>query len=442
MSTKAAVVERFDYDLSFQARMVRVLYQDPDFALSIGSHLNPDYFDRLAHRWMAQTILDYANKHSHGISLDAVRIEADKARATGRLQSRHTKTVDALISKLDRKVKDRSFIKEEVFRFVKNQATKEAVLDSIEHLKTGDFDSIDASFQSSIDVRMSLDGGLGHFMYGDNDERYERRKNYKKDGIPTGIFGIDQYMKPGGLPPGQLGAIIAPPNGGKTNSLIHIGKSAVLEGHVPALHITCELAQTIIEDRYDSSFTGTQINALEEGKNPKRIRQWWRDANDDFRGEALVVREVPMGQLSVQDLRNLVRQLERKRFYPGLIIVDYANLLRPVEGRTDNTYQDLGQIFIELCQWAKDLHVPIWTAMQGNRNSLGKEVITMKELADSFAPAMHADALLALCQTGEEKKRRRARYFFMKNRNGISEIEVPVKLDWSRSTVLNLSDAA
>lgn len=439
MSTRE--IERFDYDLNFQARMVRVLFQEPDFTITLGSFLKPEHFEKRVHRWCAQTILDYAEKHTHGISHDALEIEARRALRTGRIAPKEEKAVLAFVDKTTRPVKDKSFIKEELFRFVKNQVTKDAILDSVDMLKDGDYEAIDSNFQRVLDVQSSFEGGLGHSLVGDREERYKRRKEWVPDGVPTGIAGIDDLMKPGGLPPKQVGGVVAAPGSGKTNTLIHMGRSAVIEGQAPVLHFSLELAEEVIVDRYDAAFTGVPINDLERGKNPAKVRRYMKHLGEDLGGEPIVVKEFAAGQMTVANLISHTRQLESKGFYPGMVIVDYAGLLQP-SVVTGNSYVDLGRVVIELRAWAKALEVPIWTAFQGNKLSLGKEVITMKELADSFQSAMHSDVLMALCQTDDEKLRNKARFFLMKNRNGIAEQSVPVRLNWASPRVHSLGTAS
>lgn len=432
--------EQFAYDMGFQERIVRVLVEDPDWCMTTGvPHLGADLFENNVHRWFADTTIRYAKKHASGISVSALKIESDRAYVAGRLIRKRDKVaVDALLKKLRRKpVADRSYIQSEVFRYIKTQTYKRAVLTGADLIKQGKIDAIDSELQRVLDVQALESGGLGHFMLQQRAERYKRRKEYVPDGLPTG-FECDKYMKGGGLRKKQLGAFIAAPAVGKTNHLVQAAKQAVLLGQKPILYITLELSTEVIQDRMDASFTGIKIDDLEHGKNPKRIRRFWRKLKDTLPfGEAIVLREFPALTMRVSQILNYVKQLERRGFYPGAIFIDYADLLVPEAGATGDDYQDAGSIYVELRSMAQKLNIPVWTAGQGNRSSLGKKVITMKELADSFKKAMHADVLIAICQTDEEEKRGNGRHFIMKNRNGRAHIEFPVRLDHARSTIIN-----
>ncbi len=436
MAEKKPEKAHFEYDVAFQARMVRALFQDYEFALSVSGLLDHSLFEKRVHRWYAQEILAYAKKHRSGISDSALDINAHRAFKSGRLvKDRDGKAVIAFLDKITRKVKDRSFIKEEVYRFIKNQITKETILNGVQHLKAGDFDAIDREFRRVIEVQMAPEGGTGSHLVGHAKERAKRRKSWVKNGVQTGIR-IDEYMKPGGLPPKQLGSIIGPPGSGKSNTLIHIGKSAIMLSQEPVLHFSFELAKEVLEDRYDSAFTGIKLNSIEDKGNPDKIRRFMEQLGEDLQGEPLIIQDYAAGTTTALDLENKVRQLESQAFYPGMIIADAAYLMKPIGGFTGDKYEDIGRVYIELRALAHDLNVPIWTAGQGNKASLGKEVVTMRELADSFQQAMHADVLVALCQTEKEKMAKRARFFMMKNRNGIAEFEIPVRLDWSAPNII------
>ena len=155
-------IVRFSYDKSYQSRLLRVLFTDPDYTVSAGIRLSPEYFEKRAHRWLAAKILNYAKKYGHGIGQDALRIELDRDTLSGRVPKADKDTYKTIIDRLDTPVKDRSFIQEETHRFIKNQASKTAIFNSVAHLEVGDYDAIDAEFNKVIEIQESLAGGLGH----------------------------------------------------------------------------------------------------------------------------------------------------------------------------------------------------------------------------------------------------------------------------------------
>lgn len=420
------------YDASFQRKMIRVLYQDQDFVTTTAAHLKHDVFDSPAHRWLAKTMVTFANKHGSGISIDGLTLERDRAVKMKTLKLDHAMKVDSLIKSIDRPVKDRSFVKEELFRFIKHQAINSAMRASLDHLDKLDFEAIDQEWARVLDVKQELDGGLGHNFVGSVGERTKRRSKFEKNGISTGTQ-LDEHMKPGGLPPRALGVVLAPSGKGKSHILVHIGKSAVVESNAKVLHITTELSEEMIADRYDAAFTGIAIQRLEEQR--KQVRGKVRELGQQY-GDFLRIKEFAPATLTARALAAFVRQLERVAFYPTLIIIDSADDMIPFSASRDhNAYDDYGMVYRELRKLAFDLNVPIWTASQTNKDALNKEFVDWNSVADSSKKIMVADAVVILLQTLAEKKQKAARLFFAKNRFGGDKFDVKVGLDWSRSTI-------
>ena len=77
----------------------------------------------------------------------------------------------------------------------------------------------------------------------------------------------------------------------------------------------------------------------------------------------------------------------------------------------------------------------MWTASQLNRNALNKEHVDWSAIADSAKKIMVSDFVVLLLQTLAEKKKRQARLWIAKSRFGPDKLEIPVRLDWSRSII-------
>lgn len=429
---------KLPYEQAFQERMVRTLYQDPDWCIQFGvPHLDPKLFENNIHSWAAERIIAYAQKFMSGITRDALKTEAKHAYNSGRLVRRRDKAVvNALIAKMRRPVKDRSYIKRELFSFTKTQTLKDVMLNEAADLvKNNDVEGYDAALQRVFDIQAPTEGGMGHFMAANRMERYKRRREWEPDGIATGLE-VDKFIKAGGPRKKQLAAIVAPPHTGKTTLLCHLAKQAVMLANKRTLVISLEEDDHTIQDRLDAAFTGININDLETPLNARKARRFWRRFEKRFDHEMLVVKEFPMGVTKVSQIENYIRSLERKGFYPDVVIVDYAGLLKP-DTVVDSRYEEIGSVYVELRSMAQRMNLLVWTAHQGNRESMGKKIVTMKDLAESFKPAMHSDLLLAICQTEKEQVRNIARLFSMKVRGGRAHMEFNVKLDYERVRCIN-----
>lgn len=205
---------KIDYGRDFEKRMLRVLFADQEFATTAGVHLNHQLFSTPALRWLAQKVVGYARDNGTGIGKDALRIELERDGKTGRVTSKNREAIEALVDTIDRVVKDRTYVKDELFKFIKNQVTDRVVRACLDHLDAQDFDAIDSEVQKILDVQSALNGGLGHFFVRDRLARRERRRKYVPNGVSTGLF-LDEKLKPKGIPPKSLTTVVAPSGVGK-----------------------------------------------------------------------------------------------------------------------------------------------------------------------------------------------------------------------------------
>lgn len=428
----------FDFGISFQSKLVRVLFEDQDFTATCGLHLDPSSFEKRLHRWFAGKIINYSKIHGHGIGLDALKIELKRDLKRGILPKENRDAAEAMIEKLNRPLKDKSFIKEELYKFIKHQAIRLAIVNAASvggHLDQGDYEAIDEDLSRVLEIQESLSGGLGTFYVRDVVDRTTKRKKYIKDGISTGTKA-DDYLKPGGISRRSLAVVVAPSGKGKSHNLVHIGKSAIIESGAKVLHVTLELSEEAILDRYDAAFSGIPSQRLES--KPVGVKRAVRELGKQY-GEFLVVKEFPSATLSVPALRAYVRQLERVAFYPDVVIVDYADEMIPsIVTRQADPYEDMGRIYRELRKLAYELNVVVWTASQTNKTALNKEFFDWNDIADSSKKVMIADYVVCFLQSLAEKKLKKARWMVAKSRLGPDKFEIPLQVDWSRSHIRSI----
>lgn len=422
---------KVDYSKDFERKMLRVLFADQEFATTAGVHLDSRLFSTPALRWLAQKVVGYARDNGSGISKDALKIELARDLKVGRLTQKNREATEALVDTLETAVKDRTYVKGELFKFIKNQVTDRAVRACLDHLDVQDFDSIDGELQKVLDVQASLDGGLGHFFVRDRLIRRARRKSYEYNGISSGLL-LDDKLKPKGTPPNSITTIVTPSGAGKSSTLIYMCKSAIINSMAPSVYITTELYEDMVSDRFDAAFTGVSINLLEKERNAvsKKIRNLGLK-----RGEFLVVKYFPPGTLTPGGVRAYLRQLERVGFYPKSVYVDSADDMVPDpgdRGRDRDGYEDAGVVWRGCRRLSYETKAPFHTASQTQRGALNKEHVDWDQIADSAKKVMVSDVVLILQQTRDEHKRGVGRFYLAKNRFGSPKQEWKVRLDWAR----------
>ena len=309
------------------------------------------------------------------------------------------------------------FIKDTALDFCKKQKLKEALIKSVELIKSSSFDEVSKVIDEAL--KLGSDNTLGYDYLADFEARFLKKA---RDPVTTGWQDIDDIVK-GGLGKGELGVVVAPTGAGKSMVLVHLGAQALKAGK-NVLHYTLELADTVVANRYDSAITGVEL------KNLTVFKEKIYDEIKDIQGR-LIVKEYPTRSASIQTIKNHVEKLKRRDFTPDVIIVDYGDLIRPENSRKDEKRHQLETIYEELRGIAQICECPLWTASQTNRSGLNAEVITMESISEAFNKCFVADFIFTVSRTVEDKNTNQGRIFVAKNRNGPDGLVYPIFMDTS-----------
>jgi hypothetical protein len=136
----------------------------------------------------------------------------------------------------------------------------------------------------------------------------------------------------------------------------------------------------------------------------------------------------------VQTIRGHIDRLIKRGMKPDMILVDYADLLRPTRS-TGEKRHELEETYESLRALAQIYEMPVWTASQTNRGGLNAEVITMEAISEAFNKCFVADFIFSLSRTVQDKQANKGRLFIAKNRNGPDGLVFPCFVDWSDVTI-------
>ena len=315
---------------------------------------------------------------------------------------------------------DEEYVKEKSIDFCKKQKLKEAILKSVDLLQSQSFDQI----QKVINEAMNLgaDNDHGHDYHEDVLDRFEMKM---RNPVSTHWDEIDMITK-GGLGKRELGVVVAPTGAGKSMALAHLGAMAVVKGKT-VVHYTLELADTVVGQRYDSCITGIELTSLMSMKDSIV------EAVALIPGQ-LIIKEYPTKSASTRTILTHLEKLKQKGVNPDMIIVDYADLLKPTASgfKTQELRHSLGNTYEELRAIGQVWDIPVWTASQTNRSGLNAEVITMEAISEAFSKCFVADFICSISRTVEDKTENKGRMFVAKNRNGVDGIVYPMEIDTSR----------
>ena len=406
------------YGQSFQAKVISALLTDVRMMDTLCEIIDKKFFESDANKWIVQEIKDYYDEYKKEPTLDVFKGQVSKLDNPSLKKSvvEQLKTVYTQIGQ-----DDFEYVKNEFTSFCINQNMKNVILQSVDLLKSGNYDRIKDLVDKAMKVGVESDLGMDYLL--DFEERFSETG---RETVATGWECVDDLMG-GGLGPGELGVVVAPSGVGKSWMLACLGAAAVRAGKT-VVHYTLELSQHYVGLRYDTVFTHIPSVDLKEKKEEvySKLKR--------LPGK-LKVKYYPPKGASSKTIQLHIEKMIAAGNKPDLIIVDYADLLLSHSNKTDSTYAEQGGVYIDLRGMSGELQIPIWTASQTNRSAIDSEVIEADKIADSYAKVMNADFIMSLSRKAKDKINNTARVHIMKNRFGSDGLTFPSKMDTNTGTI-------
>ena len=402
----------------FQEKLAKLMFENRAFCDQIGEVLDINFFELSYLQLFVKKILLYKEKYSAhpNISSMTTMLRTDLENESPLLQKQVRDFYKRILSSTDTSMEDAGFIKDTALDFCRKQKYKEAVMKSLGLLEKSSFDEIQDMITKSL--TLGAENNFGHDYILDFDKRFEF---VARNAVTTGWDEIDKISK-GGLGKGELGVVIAPTGAGKSMALVHLGATAVKMGR-SVIHYTLELQDTVVASRYDSCITRFPLSNLMD------LKEEIYEKVKDIKG-SLTVKEYPTKSASTNNLRSHLEKLKNRGQNIDMIIVDYADLLRPKSTHREKRIE-LESIYEELRGLAQEFECPIWTASQTNRSGVNAEVITMEAISEAFNKCFVADLICTISRTHTDKQNNTGRMFVAKNRNGADGMTYPIFMDTS-----------
>jgi replicative DNA helicase len=405
-----------EYGPSFQMKVISSLLTHKEFLQNINDVLSDEYFSNPAHKWVINEIIKYYEKYHTTISMDILKVEMKKLtnevlKVSVKEQLREAYRAD---------IEDLAYVQEEFSTFCKNQQLKKALLNSVDLLKAGDYDSIKYMIESAM--KAGQDKNIGHEYKKDSESRY--REDHRKI-VPTPWEPINELVQ-GGLGNGDLGLIFGNPGGGKSWTLVALGGFAIQMGY-NVIHYTLELSESYTGRRYDAFFTGISVDQLDQHKDKV-------DAiSAELPGE-LIIREYPMGKTTIHTIESHIQKVKDLGIEPDLIIIDYIDLLSTRKRNVDRK-GEIDDIYTSTKGLARELNIPIWSVSQVNRAGAKDNIIEGDKAAGSYDKMMITDLSISLSRKKEDKVNGTGRLHIMKNRYGMDGLTFQVDVNTSNGQI-------
>ena len=403
------------YGKQFQETLAQLILEDRPFADQIEEVLSVSFFELKYLRVFVSVLFEYRKKYgvhpTNKILASMLRTELEHENEAVQKQVR-----DYFARTLAKTVTFSQYIKDTLLDFCKKQMLKSALIKSVDLIQNSSYDEVKTLIDDAL--KLGIDNNFGHDLKKDFEFRYEIKA---RNPVTTGWDRIDNLTK-GGMGLGELGVVIAPTGAGKSMALAHLGAQAVKEGK-NVVHYTLELSEAVTGQRYDSCVSTVPLSTLFHRKDEVL------DVITDLKG-SLIIKEYPPKTATVNTIRSHIEKLKKRNQKIDMIIVDYADLLRPHTHYKEKR-NELESIYESLRGIAQEFQCPLWTASQTNRSGLNAEVVTMESISEAFNKCFVADFICSISRTIKDKNANTARMFIAKNRNGPDGLVFPMFMDTS-----------
>lgn len=183
-------------------------------------------------------------------------------------------------------------------------------------------------------------------------------------GLKTGFHLFDHLT--GGLRPGEMILVAARPSHGKTTLALQMAFNVAHKTKIPVAIFSLEMRRQQLIQRLLANIAGVPAGNLRDGHLTdaewERITYW-----------GALVANAPMWiddtpDLSASEMRS---RLMRMKIKPGLVIVDYIQLMRSAD-RVENRVQEIAAVSRGVKAIAKTLSIPVMACCQLNRAAEGR----------------------------------------------------------------------
>ena len=400
------------YGKPFQIKVLSSLLTHKGFLTNIHDILSEEYFDNQAHKWVIKNILKYYDKYHTTPSMEILKAELQKIEN----EVLQISVKEQLKEAYKASDEDLKYVEEEFSNFCKNQQLRKALLNSVDLLKGGDFESIRELINNAI--KAGQDKNIGHEYEKDIESRYREES---RTTIPTPWGQINDLLQ-GGLGNGDFGLIFGNPGGGKSWSLVALGGFAVRLGY-NVLHYTLELGEQYVGLRYDAFFSKIPVNTITSNRDKVE------EIIPELPGK-LIIKEFPTGRTTVNRIESHIQKAQDSGVKPDLIIIDYVDLLT-TKKRTVDRKGEIDDIYTSTKGLARELNLPIWSVSQVNRAGAKDDVVEGDKAAGSYDKIMITDVCISLSRKRKDKVNGTGRFHIMKNRYGMDGLTFGVKADTS-----------
>lgn len=226
-------------------------------------------------------------------------------------------------------------------------------------------------------------------------------------------------------------------NVGKSLIMCALSKNFLAQNK-KVLYISLEMSEEKIVERLLANIFDVALNDLKTMPKAEFMRRY--ELIRKFLKSDFKVVQYGAKTVSANKIRSILKDYQVKKNYtPDVLIVDYLGLMNTNNKSKDsNSYSEMKLISEELRAVAVEYGMPIWSAMQTNRNGFKNVELELTDIADSIGTAATADLIIGVTQNDELKEAGKFIWYILKNRYGLNDQKLFVGVDYPKMRIYGL----
>ena len=385
-------------------QIVHYILTKREFALDVIHHLEPELFRNKLCRQIMTITNAFFKKYDALPTINQIKALAERAS----ISDFDAFEAERIIVNITLEPGEIDFIRDQVPKFIKRQKFWDLLIDvsgkvsPLASIETQE--EIFSEFQEEFNeiMRFNVDRDLGMHLF-DVKRRHLALQERSENGIAPALEILRQNIR--GYYPGELYAYVGEPGAGKSIMLACDALAGIKQGKRVVL-ISMEMDENMYGLRIDQNADNKTYDELMHSQENiiKLLEAKYQSMKDNGCAE-MIIKQFPTGDASTN---SVIRYLDQLRLYenfePDMLIIDYADIMRPNGKVTGDPYKDQGAVYRELRAHAMRAKYPVLTASQTNRppKEVKNYVITEGRLGDSYDKLRTLDGCFSINFTGTD----------------------------------------
>jgi replicative DNA helicase len=133
---------------------------------------------------------------------------------------------------------------------------------------------------------------------------------------------------------------------------------------------------------------------------------------------SLSIIKLPSDSITISEIKTRIRKHISDGKKIDLLVIDYVDCITPEKANYNEEWKGEGSVMRSLEAMTNEFDIAIWTATQGNRDSISSEVVTTNQMGGSIKKAQIGHIVLSVGKTMNQKEQNLATITLLKSRIG------------------------